>query len=168
MKKDLSRLCRHVDARVTPPTKDQPATALPSVELATLVADWSDLDSVSKENATALLKSLEKTLPHIDEGNSTEENRYDRIVPRSRAQERLRSRHYFICCDRRALTVRGHSLRGRRNAWSRANSTASSRLNTASRGARPLTYPSWAFSVPPSTVTLPHPITASRHNSGSA
>ena len=35
--------------------------------------------------------------------------------------------------------VMAHALRGLRNAWSRASSAASSRLNTASRGARPLT-----------------------------
>jgi predicted ATP-dependent endonuclease of OLD family len=80
IKKDLIRLCAHIDARVPAPAEGATAAAPPSAELETVTKGWADEAEISGDRATKLTAWLKKTLPLVDESNSTEQERHDRIV----------------------------------------------------------------------------------------
>jgi len=73
LSKDLKRLCAHVDKR-----KDADDRA-PSETLAELTAEWDDETSIDGELAAKLKAWLDGVLSLIDENNSAEEERYDRL-----------------------------------------------------------------------------------------
>lgn len=73
LKKDLTRLCAHVDAR-TP--ADQPA---PSAAFAKATNGWTDSTIVDHARAATLRAWLESSLPLIDEANEAEDKRYDSL-----------------------------------------------------------------------------------------
>lgn len=73
LSKDLKRLCAHIDRRKG---ADDPA---PSEQLNALASAWGDKTPITGERAAKLKEWLESALPLIDEENSTEENRYDRL-----------------------------------------------------------------------------------------
>jgi len=73
LSKDLKRLCAHVDKR-----KDADAPA-PSEQLNALTSDWGGNTLIEGERAAKLKEWLESALPLIDEENTTEERRYDRL-----------------------------------------------------------------------------------------
>lgn len=73
LKKDLTRLCAHVDARKS---ADEPA---PSVAFAEATSGWTDSTVVNVDRAAKLKAWLESSLPLIDEANEAEEKRYDSL-----------------------------------------------------------------------------------------
>jgi energy-coupling factor transporter ATP-binding protein EcfA2 len=79
LSKNLNRLSSHIDSRM--PTVEEGATASekPSSQLATITRGWVDGTVVDGERAKLLLAWLEKVLPLIDETNTTEEERFDKI-----------------------------------------------------------------------------------------
>lgn len=80
IKKDLTRLCSHVDSRVSTAKEGETASELPSEGLAKVTGTWTDETKIADEVATALSAWLTKTLPFIDEDNEAEERRYDTLV----------------------------------------------------------------------------------------
>ena len=78
--KDLVRLCAHIDPRI--PRADEAASEPEklSAQLAAITQGWSDTTRVEDTRAKALSTWLNLMLPHIDEANTTEEKRYDRLV----------------------------------------------------------------------------------------
>lgn len=88
IKKSLARLCAHIDNRVPPPPEGAPTAPAPSALLATVTQDWTDPDEVKGLRATQLKAWLETVFPHIEEGNETEENRYDQLLSAVTSDER--------------------------------------------------------------------------------
>lgn len=86
LKKDLQRLCGHVDSRVSPPKEDGVEVELPSVALEKLAGTWTDETRMSGEPATGLRAWLTKTLALIDESNEAEEKRYDALFAATEVQ----------------------------------------------------------------------------------
>ncbi|ARA93425.1 OLD family endonuclease [Rhodothermaceae bacterium RA] len=74
LSKDLKRLSAHVDKRKG---ADEPA---PSATLTKIATEWDDETLLDGEQAAQLRGWLESVLPLIDEGNATEERRYDRLL----------------------------------------------------------------------------------------
>src|SRR5438067_1454526 len=87
LKKDLARLCAHVDPRASGPGGLPPITT-PSALLATTVQGWQDGDEIKGERAAPLKRWLEKVFPLIEEGNETEEKRYDELIAAVTREER--------------------------------------------------------------------------------
>ena len=84
IKKDLARLCAHIDER----SRGTSSPTLPSATLNSLTATWSDPDEL-RGNRTIELKSwLDRNYPLIEEGNETEEKRYDQLVAAINQEER--------------------------------------------------------------------------------
>ena len=81
LKKDLIRLCAHIDSRV-PQTPETSGNKL-STELEAFTNGWSDDIEIAAERSAQLLAWLQKALPSIDEGNKEEEDRYERLVKAS-------------------------------------------------------------------------------------
>lgn len=73
LKKDITRLCAHVDARKQ---ADEPA---PRVAFAEATSGWTDSTIVNDDRAAQLKAWLESALPLIDEANEAEEKRYDSL-----------------------------------------------------------------------------------------
>lgn len=73
LKKDLTRLCAHVDTRKP---ADEPA---PSVVFAEATSGWTDSTIVNGDRAAKLKAWLESALPLIDEANEAEDKRYDSL-----------------------------------------------------------------------------------------
>jgi predicted ATP-dependent endonuclease of OLD family len=80
LKKDLLRLCAHVDARVAVPAEGTTKPPLPSEQLNKLSAGWNENVAITLENAASLQAWLQKILPLIDESNKGEESRYDSLL----------------------------------------------------------------------------------------
>jgi len=84
IKKDLARLCAHIDNR----SRETSATTPPSATLNALTEGWSETDEL-RGNRTIQLKTwLEKNYPLIDEGNEAEETRYDQLMAAIDQEER--------------------------------------------------------------------------------
>ncbi len=80
LKKDILRLCAHMDARVTPVAEGVSPAPTPSDQLASITEEWNEAVSLNSENAKTLQKWLEKSLPLIDEDNEAEQKRYDSLI----------------------------------------------------------------------------------------
>lgn len=80
LKKDLLRLCAHMDARATPVAEGVPSALTLSDQLASITAGWNEAVSLTAENAKVLEKWLEKSLSLIDEDNEAEQKRYDSLI----------------------------------------------------------------------------------------
>lgn len=80
IKKDLARLCSHIDTRVPSAGTESPTQKKPSESLSVLTKDWTDDTSITGERATNLKQWLSDNLQHIDEANSAEEERHARLV----------------------------------------------------------------------------------------
>ena len=78
--KDLSRLAAHVDSRGAPPAEGSAAPPSPSERLEGITKDWANDVVIAGGHAAKLMEWLKSVLPLIDEGNETEETRYDRLV----------------------------------------------------------------------------------------
>ena len=80
VKKDLIRLCAHIDSRVLPTEEGSDAeTVKPSENLATITNGWDDATIIDEQTEKSLQDWLDGILPLVDEGNTKEEERYDKI-----------------------------------------------------------------------------------------
>ena len=80
VKKELTRLCAHIDARVPSGEGESNGTDKPSVQLSTIVQEWNDETTLDSGRAGQLSTWLEQIRPLVDEENSTEKKRYERLV----------------------------------------------------------------------------------------
>jgi len=86
IKKDLNRLCVHIDHRVpvpVPPAEGQPAPVpppTPSDTLAAITNQWRDTKTITGKSAEKLKAWLEANLQFVDEESTTEEKRYDKLL----------------------------------------------------------------------------------------
>jgi len=88
IKKDLVRSCAHLDARVQPPSPGVVPTPRPSAELDAITRQWNDNDEIKANRAAELKGWLERVFPLIEEGNATEEKRYDDLMSAVTAEQR--------------------------------------------------------------------------------
>ena len=88
LKKDLARLCAHIDARVQTAAGAGPATSAQTAELEQITSEWTDVDEIKGNRATDLKAWLEKVFPFIEEHNETEEKRYDQLVAAVGSEQR--------------------------------------------------------------------------------
>lgn len=79
IKKDLARLCAHIDPRVPVVSEGTPEAEKPSMQLSEITMSWKDNSRIEGTLATSLLAWLDKILPLVDENNEAEENRFDKL-----------------------------------------------------------------------------------------
>jgi predicted ATPase len=80
LKKDLARLSAHIDTRAPSVSNRIAGEPAPIAQLGALTKDWADTDEVTGVRAMQLRGWLEKIFAQIEEGNETEEKRYDQIM----------------------------------------------------------------------------------------
>src|SRR5438105_2648970 len=80
IKKDLARLCAHIDNRVPPPQEGMSPADPPSTPILALYHQWKDEFEVTGQAAKILKLTLQQIFPNIEEGNATEEKRYDDLI----------------------------------------------------------------------------------------
>lgn len=80
VKKDLKRLCAHVDPRAAQSTDPSTQAQKPSELLVVRTKEWDDSTTISGERAETLRTWLESVLPYVDEENTTEDDRYDSLM----------------------------------------------------------------------------------------
>lgn len=73
VKKDLLRLAAHMDSQSDTETKPC------STSLGSITSEWTDNHYITNEKAEKLVDWLEKNIQHVDESNSTEEARYEKL-----------------------------------------------------------------------------------------
>ena len=89
LKKDLARLAAHIDPRVRRQSGTEATTGpLPSARLEATTRGWADSDEIRGNRAAELKAWLEKNFPLIEEGNETEETRYDQLLAGVDLEER--------------------------------------------------------------------------------
>ena len=76
--KDLIRLASHVDAQAASDSADGSATPQHD-ELNAMIGEWDDTTQIADARATGLLQWLDSVLPLIDEENTHEEQRCNRL-----------------------------------------------------------------------------------------
>src|SRR3984893_1866997 len=86
LKKDLSRLCAHLDAQRQ--ARPDLATSVPSLLLSAITQNWADLEEIKGHRAAELRAWLDKIFPLVEEGNEIEEKRYDAIMAAAGVEER--------------------------------------------------------------------------------
>jgi energy-coupling factor transporter ATP-binding protein EcfA2 len=79
LRKDLGRLCVHMDARVPEPEEGAKKAKFPSEELLELTREWSDQTLIDGKEGAALNAWLKKVIGYVDESNAAEEARYDSL-----------------------------------------------------------------------------------------
>ncbi len=80
LKKDLARLAAHIDGRAPEPAEGMSPSDPPSTPLTALTREWKESDYIVGEPAAMLRAELEKIFTRIEEGNQTEEKRYDDLI----------------------------------------------------------------------------------------
>lgn len=88
LKKDIVRLCAHIDSRSPEAKAGEAAVVLPSASLATVTTGWNDDTLLYSANAKTLNTWLTAILPLIDETNEVEEKRYDSLVAATLAADK--------------------------------------------------------------------------------
>jgi len=88
LRKDLAHLFAHVDQRVPRGLDGLPSATTPSAVFGEITRGWEDADEIKGERAATLKKGLEKVLLLIEEGNETEEKRYDELMDAVTLEER--------------------------------------------------------------------------------
>jgi predicted ATPase len=76
---DLLRLAAHADSRVPVPVTGQPATPNPTLQLAAVTTGLTDSTLIKDSVAKSVKGWLDTTLPHVDESNDVEMERFDRL-----------------------------------------------------------------------------------------
>ena len=90
IKKDLARLCSHIDGN-SPPATDQPQAPKPSSGLDPITKGWTDTTQLSDERSKTLKQWLSDILRFVKEGETIEEERHERLVSAcSHGEERTR------------------------------------------------------------------------------
>lgn len=80
IKKDLARLCVHIDGRIPLDDSGKPTKPLPSLALEEIKKNWIDSTLLSTDNAKSLNTWLQGVLQYIDEANTTEDDRYSKLI----------------------------------------------------------------------------------------
>jgi len=81
IKKDLVRLVSHIDKQFQKNIEDNKEDVVkPSEKLNEITSQFLDSMVFTKEKSSPILKFLEENYPEIDENNSTEEERYNKII----------------------------------------------------------------------------------------
>src|SRR4051794_8702734 len=88
IKKDLIRFCAHIDSRMPTPEPGMSPADSPSTSIVALSHDWKDDYELDGQPARLLKEAIEKSLPHVEEGNATEEKRYDDMIATIAANDR--------------------------------------------------------------------------------
>ncbi len=78
LKKELLKLCAHVDARV--PFRPESLAPVPSAILASMTERWADMEEVKGNRALELKVWLEEVFPLIEESNEAEKKRYNYLM----------------------------------------------------------------------------------------
>lgn len=86
VRKDLDRMASHVDKQSAADRGDD--TPAPSVALATLTTSWTIDSTINSARATKLREWLDEVAEHVDEENTTEDNRHTRLLGYTRVPER--------------------------------------------------------------------------------
>jgi predicted ATPase len=86
LKKELSRLCAHVDAQRQ--TRADFAASVPSLLLSAITQNWPDSEEIKGHRALELKAWLDKIFPLVEEGNEAEEKRFDAIMAAVGLEER--------------------------------------------------------------------------------
>jgi energy-coupling factor transporter ATP-binding protein EcfA2 len=86
VRKDLDRMAAHVDKQSAAVRTE--GTDAPSVALATLTKTWALGSTIHGERATKLREWLDAVAEHVDEENTTEDNRHTRLLGHTRVPER--------------------------------------------------------------------------------
>ena len=79
IKNDLSRLSSHIDKEFLK-DEDNSDKTKPSVSLKLITDDLSDTSTLSEDTISKLNKWLEENYPLVDEDNTKEENRYEKLT----------------------------------------------------------------------------------------
>ena len=87
IKKDLLRLAAHVDKQDAANTEGARETTHRH-NLDAVVSEWSDSTQISGAKAKSLLQWIEVVLPHVDEENTTEEKRLDKLTEAAKVSEK--------------------------------------------------------------------------------
>ena len=86
IRKDLLRMASHVDKQTAPSRADQ--VPAPSADLERIIGSWRvDATTIGSERATELRGWLDSIGSDIDEDNTTEENRHNRLLGHTRIPE---------------------------------------------------------------------------------
>lgn len=91
IRKDLSRICAHVDTRVPAPAEGKTPAPLPSAELTTITQGWADDTAIQEDRSKKLAAWLQKITPLVDEKNAAEEKRHDSLTASVAIAERRES-----------------------------------------------------------------------------
>lgn len=79
VRKDLQRMAKHVYNQTSDQNPEDDSA--PGAALEQLVADWTvDKSAITDDKATALRNWLEEIAEHVDEDNTTEDNRHTRLL----------------------------------------------------------------------------------------
>ena len=87
IRRDLLRLASHLGTQVTAGTEEGTETSHRQ-ELAAITEGWGDSTDISGERAKALTEWLDKVLPLVDEENTTEAYRLDRLIEAAKVSEK--------------------------------------------------------------------------------
>lgn len=85
--KDFTRLCAHVDSRVSESDDTTSFVEKPSEQLAVITSGWNDATIIDGAVSKSLLTWLDKMLPLIDESSEVEEKRFDKLRVAIKASE---------------------------------------------------------------------------------
>jgi len=88
LKKDLTRLLAHIDARTSRSSNGHAPDSTPSARFSAATQGWDDAEEIKGERASALKRWLDKIFPLVEEGNEVEEKRYDEIMSALTVDER--------------------------------------------------------------------------------
>ena len=98
IKKDLARLCAHIDGRVPPPPEGMSPPDPPSTSIVALSREWKDEYEVAGQPAKILKLALETIFPNIEEGNAAEEKRYDDLMKTIEMNDRRVAALWILEC----------------------------------------------------------------------
>lgn len=79
IQKDLIRLAAHADTRVPLPQEGTAAPATPSARLDIATSGFDNDTQIGGDTATKIKNWLKEIFPHVDENNSAEISRYDKL-----------------------------------------------------------------------------------------
>lgn len=79
VKKDFARLCSHIDAQLAASTAESGDSEKPSESFNKITEGWIETTSISSSYADKLITWLDGVYSHIDENNSAEEGRFDKL-----------------------------------------------------------------------------------------
>lgn len=80
LKKDLQRLCSHIDKRYPDQSAEEGVgTEKPTIQLSAITSSWKDDTRLNSNNAKELKAWFDAIVSYIDEDNSTEERRFDKL-----------------------------------------------------------------------------------------